>query len=114
MAKGDLPGAFEQLVLLSVLRLGDNAYGMTVRRDIEERTERGASLGAVYATLERLESKGYLSSLAGGAVPEREGRARRYFRITADGHAAASQALRATDRMRAGLPGLEPLAGGAA
>lgn len=114
MAKGDLLGAFEQLVLLSVLRLGDNAYGMTVRRDIEERTDRQASLGAVYATLERLESKGYVASLAGDAAPEREGRARRFFRVTAQGHAAARQALHATDRMRAGLPGLEPLAGGAA
>jgi hypothetical protein len=63
MPRGDFLGSLEQIVMLAVMRLGTNAYGMTVRREIEERTGREISIGAVYATLERLEAKGYVSSL---------------------------------------------------
>jgi hypothetical protein len=62
MLKEDIPGSFEQLVLLAVLRLRDQAYGMTVRAELEKRTGQPVSLGAVYTTLERLEGKGYLTS----------------------------------------------------
>jgi len=62
MLKEDIPGSFEQLVLLPVLRLGDNAYGMTVRRELKMPTAQPVSLGAVYTTMERLEKKGYLGS----------------------------------------------------
>ena len=65
MPDDDLLGTFEQLVLLALLRLGEDAYGMTVRREIEEHAGRSASLGAVYATLDRLEAKGYVSSRYG-------------------------------------------------
>ena len=64
-AKGDFLGEFEQLVLLALLRLGDEAYGMTVRREIEERAARDVSIGAVYATLDRLEEKGLVKSRLG-------------------------------------------------
>ena len=58
MAKGEFLGEFEQLVLLALLRLGEEAYGMAVRREIETRASRDVSIGAVYATLDRLEEKG--------------------------------------------------------
>ncbi len=99
----DLPGGFEQLVMLAVTRLGENAYGMTVRSELETRTGRKVSLGAVYSTLDRLEAKGYVSSkqTAGGA--EREGRARRFFRVTASGLRALNEGIAALDRMRDGV-----------
>ena len=73
MPKGDLLGAFEQHVLLALIRLGDNAYGMTIRRQIEEKTKRSVSLGAVYATLDRLESKKYITSARGPTCPNEQG-----------------------------------------
>ena len=103
MPKEDLLGTFEQLVLLALIRLGDNAYGMTIRREIEERTGRSISLGAVYTTLDRLESKGYVTSWAGPGTPERRGRARRFFRIEADGCQALDEVNCAISRLRAGL-----------
>ena len=106
--KDDIPGSFEQLVLLAVLRLGDNAYGMTVRRELEARTDQPVSLGAVYTTLERLEKKGYLASRAAEGGPEREGRARRLFSVQASGVEALQRALDLLDRMRIGLGVLRP------
>src|SRR5688500_6120568 len=102
----DHPGAFEQLVLLALLRLGERAYGMTVRQEIEARTGRSVSLGAVYATLDRLEQKGFVRSHSAVAAdaPERGGRARRFFRVEASGEAALGRALEALDRMREGVP----------
>jgi DNA-binding PadR family transcriptional regulator len=109
MGKDDIPGSFEQLVLLAVLRLGEGAYGMTVRRELELRTGQPVSLGAVYTTLERLESKGYLGSRATAGGAEREGRARRFFQVRASGVEALKRALDLLDRMRADLPVLRPL-----
>jgi PadR family transcriptional regulator PadR len=106
---GDYPGAFEQLVLLALLRLGPGAYGMTVRREIEARTGRAVALGAVYATLDRLERKRLVSShdAAEPPPPERGARPRRYFTIEPPGRHALTLALTATDRMRADLAPLE-------
>jgi PadR family transcriptional regulator PadR len=105
---GDYPGAFEQLVLLALLRLGPGAYGMTVRREIEARTGRAVALGAVYATLDRLERKRLVSSHDGADTPpERAGRHRRYFRVSPTGHRALDAALTAVDRMRTDLAPLE-------
>jgi DNA-binding PadR family transcriptional regulator len=84
-------------------RLDPDAYGMAVRREIEERTGRRVSIGAVYATLERLESKGYASSCAGEPTPERGGRAKRFFRIESDGQRALRDSQDAIRRMMAGL-----------
>jgi PadR family transcriptional regulator PadR len=102
-AKPDLPGGFEQLVMLAVMRLGDNAYGMTVRTELEERTSRKVSLGAVYSTLDRLEAKGYVTSKQSPGEAEREGRARRFFRLTAAGSRALTDGIAALDRMREGF-----------
>jgi DNA-binding PadR family transcriptional regulator len=85
-------GEFEQLVLLAVLHLDDDAYGMEVRSEIERRTGREASYGAVYTTLDRLERKGYVEHRMGETLPVRGGRARKYFRVLPEGRAA----LRAT------------------
>jgi DNA-binding PadR family transcriptional regulator len=103
VAKGDYLGEFEQIVLAALLRLGRNAYGMSVRREIEERTGRRVSIGAVYATLERLEAKGYVSSIAGEPTPERGGRAKRFFRIETDGQRALRNSRAAMRKMLAGL-----------
>jgi PadR family transcriptional regulator PadR len=101
--RGDLLGSLEHIVLLALVRLGENAYGMTVRREIEERTGRDLSIGAVYATLERLEGKGYVSSFTGEPTAERGGRAKRLFRIEADGEQALRTSQEAIRRMTAGL-----------
>ena len=106
MAKGKLPGEFEQLVLLALLRLGrDDAYGMVVRREIADRAEREVSLGAVYSTLDRLERKGQVRTRIGSATRARGGRARRFFEVTSSGRQLLRRALLATDRMRVGLAG---------
>jgi len=84
-------GEFEQIVLLAVLRLGENAYGVPVRREIEKRTQRSLTVGALYRTLDRLEDKGYVASWFSDPVPERGGRAKRYFRVEALGVRALRQ-----------------------
>jgi len=76
MPRGDLLGSLEHIVLLALVRLKANADGVTIRREIEERTGRNLSIGAVYATLDRLESKGYVSSSLGEPTAERRGRAK--------------------------------------
>src|SRR5579864_2751968 len=103
MAKGDYLGEFEQIVLLALLRLRDNAYGMTIRREIEKRTGREVSIGAVYATLDRLEQKGYVSSRQGEATPERGGRAKRFFKIEAAGESGLCESQSLLAKMRRGL-----------
>ena len=102
-------GSLEQIVLLAVLRLGPNAYGMTVRREIESATARDISIGAVYATLARLESKGFINSVAGEPTAERGGRAKRYFRLTANGKGALRNTLEIIQKLSAGLKGLQPM-----
>ena len=92
-------GEFEQVVLLAVARLEGDGYGMTVRREIERRTGRDVSIGAVYATLDRLERKGFVTSRTGDPTPERGGRARRHFELTRSG----VRALRDTRRMLVAL-----------
>ena len=103
MPKGDYLGEFEQLVILALLQLGDEAYGMTVRREIEERAGRKVSLGAIYATLDRLENKGLIRSHLGSSDVNRRGRARRFFQVEGTGKQVLKQTLDAIDRMRSGL-----------
>ncbi len=74
-------GEFEHLLLLAVLRLGDGAYGVTMRREIEDRTGRPVTLGAIYPTMDRLERKGFVSSSMSEPTKVRGGRSRRYFRM---------------------------------
>ena len=99
-------GEFEQIVLLAVLRLGDTAYGVTVRQEIETRTGRDVSIGAIYATLSRLETKGLVKSRAGEPTAERGGRAKRLFRVTAHGVRSVNEAQRVLRQM---LDGLHPI-----
>lgn len=109
MSKGDNLGEFEQLVILALLQLGKGAYGMSVRREIEERADRRVSLGAIYATLDRLESKGLISSHLGQSDEVRRGRAKRFFTVEAGGERALRSTLNSLDRMRDGLmPFVQP------
>jgi len=107
--KCDPPGEFETLVLMAVLRLGNNAYGMRIHQEIEDRAGRRSSYGALYTTLDRLEHKGYVSSSVGEPTPERGGRAKKFFKVDNMGKAALRQSYRATQRM---AEGIEPLLGG--
>jgi DNA-binding PadR family transcriptional regulator len=103
MTGRDYLGEFEHIVILALLRLEDGAYGVTVRREIERRTRREVSIGAVYATLDRLETKGYVRSHRGDPTPERGGRSKRFFRVTGQGVAAVSRTHRALRSMTEGL-----------
>lgn len=96
-------GEFEQLVLLALVRLGAEAYGATVRRDIEARTGRELSISAVYTTLERLEEKGLVRSWVGEPTPQRGGRRRKHFDLQPAGARALKQAYTAFTDMAAGL-----------
>src|SRR6201986_5632311 len=78
-------GEFELILLLAVIHLGDDAYGVPISRELEANRGRTVSVGSVYAALERLEAKGLVSSSLGDATPERGGKAKRYFRITKEG-----------------------------
>jgi PadR family transcriptional regulator PadR len=103
MPSRDYLGEFEHIIVLALLRLEDRAYGVTVRQEIEIRTRRGVSIGAVYATLDRLETKGYVESYRGDPTPERGGRSKRFFRVTAKGVAAVNRTHRALQSMIEGL-----------
>lgn len=98
-------GEFEHVLLLSVLRLGDDAYGVTMRREIEDRTGRVVTIGAIYPTMDRLERKGLVTSRRGEPTGQRGGRSRRYFELTPAGREALAHA-RAT--FRAMWEGFEP------
>lgn len=103
MAKSERPGAFEEVVLLAVARLEDEGYGVTILREIEERTKTRPALGAIYATLERIETRGWVTSHQGEASPVRGGRARRHYRLTATGTRALETTRRMFDRLWDGL-----------
>ncbi|MGC1453065.1 MAG: helix-turn-helix transcriptional regulator [Candidatus Sulfotelmatobacter sp.] len=107
MTGRDYLGEFEHLIVLALLRLEDRAYGVTVRQEIEFRTKREVSIGAVYATLDRLEAKGYVRSYRGDPTPERGGRSKRFFRVTAKGVSAMNRTQSALQSMTEGL-GLTP------
>ena len=99
----DFLGSLEQIVLLALVRLGSDAYGVMVRAEIEKRTGRSLSIGAIYATLGRLETKGYVSSQTGEPTAERGGRAKRHFRVESEGLRALRASQRAIESMSAGL-----------
>ena len=103
MSCRDFLGEFEHIIVLAVLRLADRAYGVTVRQEIEFRIKREVSIGAVYATLDRLEAKGYVKSHLGDPTPERGGRAKKYFKVTAAGDLALKNSLKVAGNMLAGL-----------
>lgn len=99
----DYLGNFEEIVLMAVLRLRENAYGAKIRQTVAEAAKRDVSIGAVYATLDRLERKGYLKSWQGEATPERGGRAKRYFRVEGAGVQALNDTAAARSRLAEGL-----------
>jgi DNA-binding PadR family transcriptional regulator len=103
MPKEPKVAEFEELVLLAILRLKNRAYGMAIRREIEERTERRTALGAVYTTLERLKKKGYVSSWIASPSPKRGGRAKIHYKMTVLGNAALRNAEALRNAMSAGL-----------
>ena len=96
-------GEFEQVVLLAVARLGDEAYGTTIRREIDRRAGRDVSVGALYATLERLETKGLVRTRDGEPTAQRGGRAKRFYALSAAGVRALREARSVQDRMWEGL-----------
>jgi DNA-binding PadR family transcriptional regulator len=85
-------GAFEQLVLFAVVRLGDDAYGVTIRETLEERTGRAVSSGAIYTAMARLEEKGLVTSRSGEATVGRAGRPPKYSRVAPEGARALRDA----------------------
>jgi DNA-binding PadR family transcriptional regulator len=105
MAKVPNLGEFELLVLLAAMRLGKDAYGVSIRKEIETRTARVLTHGALYTTLDRLENKGLLRSRVGDPTPERGGRAKRYYQITAAGNKAVARARTAFESMFAAVEG---------
>lgn len=96
-------GEFEQIVLLSVFRLGDGAYGVPIRAEIEHRVGRKVTIGALYATLDRLEAKGYLHSWFADPTPRRGGRSKRYFRLLSAGEKALVNYRAMLDRVWSGV-----------
>src|SRR5262245_30046127 len=108
MAPAVTLGEFEQLILLAILRLGDEAYGVTIRAELASRGGRQVAPGALYTALDRLEAKGVISSRMGDPTPQRGGRAKRYVTVTAAGRKALKRALRAYQRL---LEGLDVLGG---
>ena len=99
-------GNFELMVLLAVLRVGEGAYGVPIARELEETSGRDVLLGSVYAALERLESKGLVASRLGESTPERGGRAKKYFKLTAKGLREVRDTRRALVKLWRGLPEL--------
>jgi len=84
-------GEFEEHVLLTIAVLGENAYAVQIQKDIEERSRRTVSIGALHSTITRLEEKGFLKSWVGGATKERGGRSKRYYEVTQAGKKAVAE-----------------------
>jgi PadR family transcriptional regulator PadR len=95
-------GEFEYLLITAAAGLGENAYGAAIREEIEATTGRRCSIGALYTTIDRLESKGFLTTWMGPATPERGGRAKRMVRVTAEGVRAAKDFYKAVTRISRG------------
>lgn len=110
MARGQYLGEFEHLVLLALMRLGADAYGVTVRAEIEFRTRREVSIGAIYATLDRMEAKGLVKSRVGESTAARGGRAKRHFQVTKRGVMAVNRAHEGLRNMSEGLAAVRSFA----
>jgi len=100
-------GSLELMVLLALVRLDENAYGVPISREIEEKSGREVAIASVYAVLERLEQRGFVKSEVGEPTPERGGRAKRYFRITAKGVREVKDTQRTLSELWKGLPQLK-------
>ena len=100
-------GEFELMILLAVIQLGDEAYGVPISRQLEAHRGRDVSVGSVYAALERLEGKGLVASSLGDPTPERGGKAKRYFRVTREGLRQVHDTRRILKQMWRALPELK-------
>ena len=96
-------GEFEQLILLAILRLRDDAYGVTIRAELADRTGRNVAPGALYTALDRLETKGLITSRMSDPTPQRGGRAKRHVTVTTGGIEALTRAVQAYERLLDGL-----------
>lgn len=105
-------GELEQLLLLAVLRLDEDAHGPAIRDELRDRVGREVGPGTLYPTLDRLESKGLLTSELGDPTPERGGRAKRYFALTEEGVSEAREVWRTMSRLVEGLEELLEPGGG--
>jgi DNA-binding PadR family transcriptional regulator len=99
-------GEFELMVLLTILHLGDEAYGVPLSRELAARRGRDVAVGSVYATLDRLEIKGLITSTLGESTPERGGRAKRYFRVTGQGLRSVRETREVLSKLWKKLPAL--------
>src|SRR5216684_246956 len=104
MAKREFLGGFELLVLLALIRLGEDAYGVPISEAIEDSSGREVAVGSVYITLDRLERKGLVSSRLGEPTAERGGRAKTYFKVTAKGLRKVRDAQRVFTSLWNGIP----------
>lgn len=100
---GDHLGRFEHFLLLALLRLGDDAYGMTIRRELAEHTGREVAVGAIYTALARLERRGLVQSWLGEPTEERGGKAKRHYRVLAAGKRALAKTDEALGRLSGDL-----------
>jgi DNA-binding PadR family transcriptional regulator len=107
MRKREYLGEFELTVMLALLRLGEDAYGVSIAREIEASSDREVAIAGVYAALERLERKGFVNSRRGEPTPERGGRAKHFFRVTAQGLRQVRKTQKTLVRLWRGLPQLD-------
>jgi PadR family transcriptional regulator PadR len=107
MGRRETLGHFDLVVLLAMMRLGEDAYGVSIAGDIEEITGREVALASMYSTLDRLEANGFVRSELGQPTPERGGRAKTYFRITASGLREVRQTRRMLIRLWDSVPQLQ-------
>jgi DNA-binding PadR family transcriptional regulator len=98
---------FELMILLAILRVGEDAYGVPIAREIEETGGRTVLLGAIYTALDRLEQNGLVSSSLGDPTPERGGRAKRFFKVTSKGLKAVKDTRKALTALWSGIPQLK-------
>jgi DNA-binding PadR family transcriptional regulator len=103
MKNSRILGGFESLLLLATLRLGEKAYGVTIRQELLERAQKDVAVGAIYTGLDRLEQKGFVESWIGEPTAERGGRAKRFYRVTASGLKAFNDTQHAIQDMLSGL-----------
>jgi DNA-binding PadR family transcriptional regulator len=103
MAATNILGGFENLLLLAILRLGDRAYGVTIRLELLDTAARDVAVGAIYTGLDRLQQKGFVESWNGEPTAERGGRAKKFYRVTLAGKQALKETHRALKQLAAGL-----------
>jgi PadR family transcriptional regulator, regulatory protein PadR len=107
MADHNYLGEFELMLLLTIIRLGDEAYGVPLSRELTLQRGRDVAIGSVYAALDRLETKGLVTSTLGESTPERGGRAKRYFRVTRNGLRTIHETRTVLSKLWKSLPSLE-------